>query len=111
GKGVGDLGFDQLRDRRHLAHHGMVVVQITLERGGEKLLGEPEFHTRGFIPEEEKEYYALAGEVVRELVAEQNPDFVGDRELLREEVRRRLQRFFNRTLQKRPLILPLILER
>ncbi|NLV23504.1 MAG: ribonuclease J [Deltaproteobacteria bacterium] len=111
GKGVGDLGLDQLRDRRHLAHHGMVVVQVTLEQGGSRILGGPQFHTRGFIPEEEKEYYDLAGEVIRDLLAEGNPDFLDDRNLLREEMRRRLQRFFNRTLHKRPLILPLILER
>jgi ribonuclease J len=111
GKGVGDLGLDQLRDRRHLAHHGMVVVQLTLEEGGNEILGGPQFITRGFIPEEEKGYYDLAAEVIRELLAEENPGFSDDRDLLREEIRRRLQRFFNRTLQKRPMILPLILER
>ncbi|NLC70951.1 MAG: ribonuclease J [Desulfuromonadaceae bacterium] len=111
GKGVGDLGFDQLRDRRQLAHHGMVVVQIVLEAGGTRILNGPQFHTRGFIPQEEKEYYDLAGEVIRDLLAEGNADFIDDRDLLREEIRRRLQRFFNRTLQKRPMVLPLVLEK
>ena len=110
GKGVGDLGLDQLRDRRHLAHHGMVVVQVTLEQGGSRSRRAAISHPR-FIPEEEKEYYDLAGEEIRDLLAEGSRDFLDDRNLLREEMRRRLQRFFNRTLHKRPLILPLILER
>jgi ribonuclease J len=111
GKGVGDVGVMQLRDRRHLANHGMVVVLLALnQKSGEILFG-PELLTRGFVPEEESAgYLEQARAAVREALAEHSLEAVADWEEIRVEVRKALRRFFNRTLQRRPMILPVILE-
>jgi ribonuclease J len=111
GKGVGDVGVMQLRDRRHLANHGMVVVLLALnQKSGEILFG-PELLTRGFIPEEgSADYLEQARAAVREALAEHSLEAVTDWEEIRVEVRKALRRFFNRTLQRRPMILPVILE-
>ncbi len=111
GKGVGDVGVMELRDRRHLANHGMVLVFLALNQSSGEILYGPELLTRGFVPEEEsQDYLDQARQVVREALAEHSLDALSDWEELRVEVRKVLRRFFNRTIHRRPLILPVILE-
>ena len=108
GKGVGDLGLDEIRDRRHLGHHGLVLVQLTYEAATGKLIDEPKFHSRGFMAEDDEELFEQAREVIRKVLEEQCPGLAGDREIVADELRRKLQRFFSRTLERRPLVVPLI---
>ncbi|BCR06137.1 ribonuclease J [Desulfuromonas versatilis] len=111
GKGVGDVGVMELRDRRHLANHGMVLVFLALNQSSGEILYGPELLTRGFVPEEESQaFLAQARDVVREMLTEHSLEALSDWEELRIEVRKALRRFFNRTIQRRPLILPVILE-
>jgi len=109
GKGVGDLGEPELRDRRHVAHHGLAVAVLTLDGDG-ALACAPELFTRGLLPEERsREVLNEATEMVRLLAAA----FPGGRDgvdELREEVRLQLRRFFNRRLARRPLVLPVIVQ-
>jgi len=108
GKGVGDLGLDEIRDRRHLGHHGLVVVQLSYEAATGKLVDGPKFHSRGFMAEENEELFDQAREVIRQILETQCPGVAGDREIVADELRRKLQRFFSRTLERRPLVVPLI---
>ncbi len=111
GKGVGDLGKMELRDRSHLANHGMVVVFLALNQSTGEILYGPELLTRGFVPEEEsEEFLDQARQVVRDTLDEHSLEAIADWEELRVEVRKGLRRFFNRNLQRRPLILPVIME-
>jgi ribonuclease J len=111
GRGIGDLGVPELRDRSHLANHGMVVALLALNQKSGEIVYGPELLTRGFIPEEEsREFLEEARERVLEMLAEHSPELLSDWEELRVEVRKTLRRFFNRTIQRRPLILPVILE-
>jgi len=111
GKGVGDVGVMELRDRRHLANHGLVIVTLALNQSSGEIVYGPELFTRGFVPEQESgDYLEQAREIVLETLREHSPAAVADREELRVEVRKSLRRFFNRTIRRRPLILPLILE-
>lgn len=111
GKGVGDVGTMELRDRRHLSNHGMVIVLLTLNQSSGEILYGPELLTRGFVPEEESRgYLEEAAAEVRDMLAEHSLEAMADWEELRVEVRKTLRRFFNRTIQRRPLILPVIME-
>ncbi|MBE0598820.1 MAG: ribonuclease J [Desulfuromonadales bacterium] len=111
GKGVGDVGAMELRDRRHLANHGVAVVVLALHQATGEIVYGPEIFTRGFVPEEEsQELLAQARQAVRDLLGEHSRESVSDWEEIRVQVRKTLQRFFNRHLQRRPLILPMILE-
>ncbi|MCQ2406297.1 MAG: ribonuclease J, partial [Oscillospiraceae bacterium] len=49
GFGVGDVGSVVLRDRKHLADEGIVVVLVTVSSYDGELLSEPEIITRGFV--------------------------------------------------------------
>lgn len=111
GKGVGDVGMMELRDRRHLANHGMVIVILALNQATGEIVYGPELFTRGFIPEDDApDYLGEAAEIVRATLQEHSRTAVSDWEELRVEVRKSLRRFFNRTIQRRPMILPLIME-
>jgi ribonuclease J len=111
GKGVGDVGAMELRDRRHLGHHGMVVVFLAINQKSGQILYGPEILTKGFVPEEESgEFLELARQTVRDTLAEHSLAAVSDWEELRVEVRKGLRRYFNRTIERRPMIMPVILE-
>lgn len=111
GKGVGDVGLMELRDRSHLANHGLVVCLLVLGQSDGRILYGPELFTKGFVPEEEsQELLARAAAAVRTMLEEHSLEALGDWEELRIEVRKTLRRFFNRQVDRRPLILPVILE-
>jgi ribonuclease J len=111
GKGVGDIGELELRDRRHLANHGLVLVFLALNQSTGEIVSGPELVTRGFVPEGDGQ--ALLDEalnLVRGTLTEHSREAVAGWEELRVEVRKTLQRFFNRTIDRRPLIIPFIME-
>lgn len=110
GKGVGDVGTLELRDRRHLANHGMVVVLLAVNQKSGEILYGPDLLTKGFIPEESQGFLEEARAAVRQVLEEHSLAAVTDWEELRMEVRKALRRLFNRTIQRRPLILPVVLE-
>lgn len=111
GKGVGDVGDMQLRDRRHLANHGLVMVLLGIDQSSGAILYGPELFTRGFVPEEESgELLAAARQQVCDLLGEHSLEAVSDWEEMQVEVRKTLRRFFNRAIDRRPLILPVIFE-
>jgi ribonuclease J len=111
GKGVGDIGEMELRDRRHLANHGLVLVFLALNQGTGEIVAGPEIVSRGFVLEVEgRPLLDEALALVRGTLAEHSREAVAGWEELRVEVRKTLHRFFNRTMDRRPLILPFIME-
>lgn len=111
GKGIGDVGEMELRDRRHLANHGLVIVFLALNQSSGAIVSGPEIITRGFVPEEESEdLLNEARRLVCQMLEEHSPAAIADWEELRVEVRKILRRLFNKTMARRPLILPVIME-
>ena len=113
GKGVGDVGRMELRDRRHLANHGLVILMLAINQSTGEIIQGPEIFSKGFVPEENEESDALleeAKQAVRDLLKEHSLDALSDWEELRVEVRKALRRCFNKKIARRPLILPVILE-
>ncbi|PLY07420.1 MAG: ribonuclease J [Desulfuromonas sp.] len=113
GKGVGDVGTMELRDRRHLANHGLVILMLAIKQSTGEIIQGPDIFTKGFVPEENEESDAIieeARQAVCALLSEHSRDMLADWEELRVEVRKVLRRCFNKSIARRPLILPLILE-
>ena len=113
GKGVGDVGTMELRDRRHLANHGMVIIMLAINQSTGSIVHGPDIFTKGFIPEESDESDTLledARMAVCDVLDEFSLDIVSDWEELRVEVRKGLRRLFNKRIARRPLILPVIME-
>jgi ribonuclease J len=111
GKGVGDIGELELRDRRHLANHGLVLVFMALNQTTGEIITGPEIVTRGFVLEMDgRPLLDEALALVRDTLADHSREAVAGWEELRVEVRKALHRFFNRTMDRRPLIVPYIME-
>jgi ribonuclease J len=111
GKGIGDVGDVVLKDRRHLSQDGMVIVIIAINQGNGEIIYGPDIVSRGFVFEDEsQEYLEEAKKVVLDTLAGVNMEVMADWGEVKQEVRRILRRFFNKTIERRPVILPLILE-
>jgi ribonuclease J len=111
GKGIGDVGEVVLKDRKHLSEDGMVVVIIAINQASGEIIYGPDIVSRGFVFEDEsQEYLDEAKKVVLDTLANVNTEVRSDWGEVKQEVRRILRRFFNKTIERRPVILPLILE-
>ena len=111
GKGVGDVGAVVLRDRQLLADAGMLVVALTIDRETGAIVAGPEIASRGFVYMKEAE--DLMDEVktaVREALAAREEPEVIDKELIGATVRSAVRRFINQRFQRKPVVLPVILE-
>src|SRR3972149_6550638 len=111
GKGVGDVRDMVLKDRKHLSQDGLVIAILALnEKTGEIIYG-PDIITRGVVFEEESaELLENARNIVIEVLGNINVEAKKDWLEVKEELRRALRRYFNKTLERRPVILQLIVE-
>ncbi len=112
GKGVGDVGGLVLRDRRHLSEDGLVIASLVINKETHELLSGPDVFSRGFIHEESmpgiiQEAKSIILESLDRMVTEE-PEL--DRAGLQDDIRRELKRYFNKILDRRPVIYPIIVE-
>jgi len=111
GKGVGDVGNVVLKDRKHLSEDGMVVVIIGINQSSGALIYGPDIVSRGFVFEDEsQDYLESARCVVLESLDDLNDEMRCDCEEVKQAVRQGLRRFFKKTIERRPVILPVIME-
>jgi len=109
GSGVGDVGAVVLRDRKHLAEDGMVVIVLPLSTQDGNLLATPEIVTRGFIYVKESEdlMTELEGVVVAaaEGVLSKRRYDVGE---LRGAVKNAASNYLFKTTKRSPMIIPVV---
>jgi ribonuclease J len=111
GKGVGDIGAVVLRDRQILAEDGMVVVAVTVDRATGALLAGPELASRGWVYEREAEaVLEEARAVLREAVLARAGEAPVSRDVLASLLRGTLRRFIHQRYERKPIVLPLVLE-
>jgi ribonuclease J len=111
GKGVGDVGDVVLRDRRHLSDGGMVLAILAINQHTGEVISGPDLLSRGFVVEDESQAYLdRAKEVVLEALAALAPESRTVPAEVKEEVRKALRRYFKKTLERRPVILPFVME-
>jgi len=111
GIGVGDVGSVVLRDRKHLAQDGMVVVIINLSSQDGGLVTSPDILTRGFIyVKESEELMNELREVVSDIVDTYISENLNDWAALRGSIKRSLSEHLYRKTKRNPMILPVITE-
>jgi ribonuclease J len=111
GKGVGDVGDAVLRERQHLARDGMVVVVVGLHPRTRALVAGPEIMSRGFVhlPDREALFDATKRLVV-EVVTGSSEEERADPALLKEQMRVAVRRFIQKSFDRRPMVLPVIID-
>ncbi len=111
GLGVGDVGSIVLRDRRHLAEDGLIVVVATLDSTTGELVSGPDIVTRGFVYVREAE--TLIDEIratARRAIEDccRNPRC--DWNTIKSRVRDDLSRMLFQKTKRSPMILPIIMD-
>ena len=111
GLGIGDVGQVVLRDRRKLSSEGVVVVVIAIDAHHGQLVAGPDIVNRGFVFDEASgDILEEARERVMLSLRESAVAEVVDRGVLEQNVRRALAKYFYDVTQRKPVILPVILE-
>jgi ribonuclease J len=111
GKGVGDVGPVVIRDRRHLSEDGMVLAVLAIHQQSGEIVAGPDLISRGFVRDEEgEEILEQARKIVLETFAGMNRETRADRAEIQEEIRIALRRYFRKKLERRPVVLPYIVE-
>jgi len=111
GKVIGDVGAVVLRDRQLLAESGMLVVALTIDKSTGAVVAGPEIASRGFVyMKEADELMEEVKAAVRDAFAAREELEVVDKELIGAMVRSAVRRFINQRFQRKPVVLPVILE-
>ncbi len=108
-----DSGVDTvvLRDRMKLAHDGVVIVILGIEKTSGNVVSGPDIVSRGFVFEDaSQELLAEVKDVVMDTLTLMIPEAKGDWSLVSARVRSALKKFINKRMERRPMILPIIME-
>lgn len=111
GLGVGDISQVVLRDRQALAEDGMVVVIVQVEKKTGAMSAPPDIVSRGFIHmKENRDLIADARQVVEKTLRDSDPNTPADPDGIKDGIREELGKFIFEKTQRRPMILPVLIE-
>jgi len=99
-----------IRDRRHLSEDGFVLPIIAINKRTGKSEGLPEIVSRGFVSGDNTAILVEARGVVSRTLESSTAEERGDWGVMQEKIRNDLKRFLSKQTQRRPLIMPVILE-
>jgi ribonuclease J len=98
-----------IKDRRHLSEDGFVLPIIAINKLTGRVETSPEIVTRGFASGED-EVIVGARQVVTQTLEASSDEEKADYGVIKEKIRADLKRYISKQTQKRPLIMPVILE-
>ena len=111
GTGVGDVGSVVLRDRKHLAQDGMIVVCVNISGLDGEIVSGPDIITRGFIyVKESEELMDELRNVVLEAIDRCGRKRIRDYATLKSAIKNDLSGYLYKTTKRNPMILPVITE-
>ncbi len=110
GLGIGDVGNLVLRDRRSLSQDGILIIVVTLHKSQGTLLSGPDLVTRGFVYSRESggllsEATDIAARTIRDMGEETR-----NRNAVKQKLKDNVGRFLYEHTQRRPMILPILVE-
>src|SRR5277367_3823618 len=98
-----------IKDRRHLSEDGIVLPIIAINKLSGRVESSPEIVTRGFAPGEDG-FVDGARQLVMQTLELSSNEEKADYGVIKEKIRADLKRYISKQTQKRPLIMPVILE-
>ncbi len=111
GTGVGDVGAVVLRDRKHLAQDGMIVVCVNISSQDGSVITGPDIITRGFIyVKESEELMEELRQVAMEAIDRCGRKRVRDWTAIKTAIKNDLSGYLFKTTKRNPMILPVIME-
>ncbi len=112
GLGIGDVGEVVLRDRQMLAKDGMFVIVTVVDKQTGKVKGSPDIISRGFVYlRESKELLKETRKKIIEIVNKAaGSGGAVNWTYIKDEIRNKIGQFFYTRTQRRPMILPVVIE-
>jgi len=112
GLGIGDVGEVVLRDRHMLARDGMFVIVAIVDKQTGQVKGSPDIISRGFVYlRESKELLAQTRKKVIEIVNRAaGSGGAVNWSYIKDEIRNKIGQFLYTKTQRRPIILPVVIE-
>lgn len=111
GLGVGDVGNVVLRDRKHLAQDGLIVVVCAIDFSSGYVVSGPDIVSRGFVYVRESESLMAAAKAkVTEILSDCNNENVYEWGMIKSNIKEALSKFFYEQTKRSPMILPIIME-
>ncbi len=112
GLGVGDVGEVVLRDRQVLARDGMFTIVVIIDSKTKKIIGNPQITSRGFIYVKENfDLVNATKRVVEKVIYEKtSPEASINWDYVKNNIRESVGSFLYTKTQRRPMILPVVIE-
>lgn len=111
GKGMGDVEEMVLRDRLRLAHDGIVLILLGIEKLTGNIISGPEIISRGFVFEDaSQEVINNVKELLVNTIKGLDKELISDSSLLKAKLRSVLKKYLRNTMDRRPMIMPIIFE-
>jgi ribonuclease J len=111
GLGIGDISHVVLRDRQMLAEDGMFVVIVKIDAETGKLINSPDIISRGFIyMKENKRLLDQAREKVKRILKDRDTRTAADETFIKNKIRDVVGSFLFSKTERRPMVLPVVIE-
>ncbi|MCL5795450.1 MAG: ribonuclease J [Patescibacteria group bacterium] len=111
GLGVGDVGNIVLRDRQAMAKDGIFVVILTVDHETGKIVTSPDIISRGFVyMRAAEELIFKARQEIRKMFTHHNEKFPMNWDYIKRTLRDELGEFLFNQTQRRPMVIPVIIE-
>ena len=112
GLGVGDVGNIVLRDRKHLAEDGLIIVVVTISSVTKEMMSRPDVISRGFVYVREAEYLMEGVKVTAEEAIQSILDRKNNLEwaVMKNALKSSVARYIYEQTKRNPMILPIIEE-
>ena len=111
GLGVGDVGAIVLRDRKHLAQDGLIIIVVGIDRADNMLVSGPELISRGFVyVRESEELMEEARRLLSDALDGCSAGELRDWNGLKGKMRDVLSDYIFQKTKRSPMILPIIME-
>ena len=111
GSGIGDVGNIVIRDRKHLAEDGIIIVTCAISMKDSLLISGPEIVTRGFVYMRESEEFIeelrdIAYNAIEEGLSRRYTEWNQLKNLIKDN----LSKYIYQKVKRKPMILPIIMD-
>jgi ribonuclease J len=111
GRGGGDVEEMVLRDRLRLAHDGIVLILLAIAKPSGTIISGPEIISRGFVFEDaSQEIINNVKDLIANTIKGLEREVISDSSLLKAKLRSTLKKYLRDTMDRRPMIMPIIIE-
>lgn len=111
GLGVGDVGNIVLRDRKHLAQDGLIVIVVTISSETSAVVAGPDIISRGFVyVRESEELMDDIKSIAKQTLASCEKNNIRDWTTLKNSMKSKISEHLYRETKRKPMILPVIME-